>query len=150
VFRGSEQSGQALVEFILVAGVLLLILFGVTQFGLAMNATNDETHLASMVARYASVNYNPGGGGQSLSAWAKAQADNTIAGSGTVCISFPNGTANIGDPVKVVVSGTMNWQPVYGLAQLFNVSLPAATSTLAGSAVMRLEATPTIYTAGCA
>jgi Flp pilus assembly protein TadG len=145
----SEESGQALVEFLLVAGLLLFILFGVTQFGLALNAANDETHLANEVARYAAVNFNPATGGQSLTAWAKAQADNTISGNAQICVSFPNGTSNVGDPVKVVVSGTMNWQPIYGLAQFLKVGLPAASSTIAGSAVMRLEAPPSVYAAGC-
>jgi Flp pilus assembly protein TadG len=147
--RHVDEAGQALVEFLLVAGLLLFVLFGVTQFGLALNAANDETHLANEVARYASVNFNPAPNGQSLAAWAKGQADNTISGSAQICISFPNGTSNIGDPVRVVVSGTMNWQPIYGLAQFLNVGLPAAQSTLSGSAVMRLEASPSVYTAGC-
>ena len=138
-----------MVEFALVAVLLLLLIFAITQFGLAMNTSNDETHLANEVARYATVNYNPSTGGQSLSAWAKAQGDtNMISGGGQICISFPSGTSNIGDPVQVVVSSTMNWQPLYGLSQLVGGALPAS-STISGSAVMRLEAQPSVYSAGC-
>jgi hypothetical protein len=147
--RAADERGQGLVEFALIAPLLLLLVFGITQFGLALNASNDETQLASVVARYAAVNYNPASGSQSLSAWAKAQADTTIVSSGgQVCISFPNGTTNIGDPVQVIVSTTMNWQPLYGISRLIGGSIPAST-TISGSAVMRLEASPSVYSAGC-
>jgi Flp pilus assembly protein TadG len=151
--RAIEESGQALVEFALVATVLLLIVFGITQFGLALNTANDETQLASEVARYASVNYNPAPSGTSLATWAKAQADTSmLASGGQICISFPNGTSNIGDPVKVVVKTTMNWQPLSALASLAHSSFSPST-TLSGSAVMRLEAqpSPSVYTStsGC-
>ena len=146
--HAADERGQATVELALVAVLLLLLVFGITQFGLALNASNDETQLASVVARYAAVDYNPASG-QSLAAWAKAQADSTIVSSGSqVCFSFPNGTSNIGDPVQVVVKTTMNWQPLHGLSRLVGGAIPS-TTTLQGSATMRLEATPTIYSAGC-
>lgn len=136
-------------EFALVSVVFFLLLFGVTQFGLALNSANDETHLANELARYATVNYNPAPNGQSLSSWVKAQGDNSfVSGGGTICVSFPNGTSTIGDPVKVVASTTFNWQPVSGLSALLGGAIPAS-STVSGSAVMRLEAAPTVYSAGC-
>jgi Flp pilus assembly protein TadG len=139
----AAEEGQALVEFALVLPVLLLVLFGITEFGLALNTANDETHLANEVARYATVNQNPANGGQSLAAWAKSQADsNFLASGGSVCISFPNDTSNIGDPVKVSVSAKVNWMPI--------LKLGVTSTTVSGSAVMRLEATPSIYSAGCA
>jgi Flp pilus assembly protein TadG len=147
--RAAEETGTALVEFALVSVVFFTLLFGITQFGLALNSANDETHLANEVARYAAVNYNPAPNGQSLPAWAKAQADNTIiSGGGQVCISFPNGTSNIGDPVKVVVSTTISWQPVAAISSIVGGAIPS-TSTVSGSAVMRLEAMPSVYSAGC-
>jgi Flp pilus assembly protein TadG len=147
--RAADERGQATVEMALVSVLLLLLVFGITQFGLALNATNDETQLASVVARYAAVNYNPASGGQSLAAWAKTQADSTIVSSGgQVCFSFPNGTSNIGDPVQVIVKTTMNWQPLYGLSRLVGGGIPAST-VIQGKATMRLEAPPTAYGAGC-
>jgi Flp pilus assembly pilin Flp len=147
--RAAEEDGVAMVEFALVATVLMLLVFGITQFGLALNAANDETQLAGEVARYAAVNYNPATGGQSLSAWAKAQGNPTIvAGGATICISFPNGSSNIGDPIKVVVNTTLHWQPLYGISRLVGGTIPA-TSTISSQAVMRLEAPPTVYSAGC-
>lgn len=142
------ERGQTLVEFALVLPLLLLVIFGITQFGLALNSVNDETHLANEAARYASVNYNPGGA-QSLLAWVKSQADTTIGSSGgQICISFPNGTSNPGDPVQVSVTENFNWQPLYGISQLVGGGIPASTS-ISGKAVMRLEASPSAYSAGC-
>ena len=148
--RLAAEDGVAMVEFALVSVVLLLLVFGITQFGLALNDSNDETQLASEVARYAAVNYNPATGGQSLPAWAKAQATtNILSSGGQICISFPNGTSNIGDPVKVIVSSTIHWQPLYGLSRLVAGGALPATTTISGQAVMRLEAPPSVYSAGC-
>ena len=146
----SEQSGQAAVEFALVAVVLLLLVAGLAQFGLALNTVNNETDLASVAARYAAVNTNPGTTqGKTLPQWIKAQADTTPLSTGSkVCITFPNGTSNVGDPVQVSVSEQFAWQPLNGLATLSRGALPAS-STLTGSATMRLEATPAAYGPGC-
>ncbi len=133
------ERGAVFLEFVLVLPLVLALLFGVAEFGLAVNSQNDQTHLANEVARYAAVNEDPGGG-ESLQAWGKKGADtNFLKGSGTVCISFPNGT-QIGNPVKVEVTSTVKWLPIFKLA---------ATS-VQSTAYMRLEALPTKYTAGCA
>jgi hypothetical protein len=43
--------------------------------------------------------------------------------------------------VKVEATSTMKWLPI--------LNLKAATTTLRGTAYMRLEASPTTYKAGC-
>lgn len=146
-----DESGQALVEFALVACLLLLLVFGITQFGLALNTANDETDLASVAARYAAVDNNPGSSqGETLIQWVKSQADTGLLTNGsTVCVSFPNGTSNVGDPVQVSVSARFAWQPLNGLSRVTGGALPAA-STLTGTATMRLESPPSAYSAGCA
>jgi Flp pilus assembly protein TadG len=138
--RAAADDGQALVEFALILPLLLLILFGIAQFGLAYNVTNDDTHLANEVARFAAVNENPGEGGkQSLQSWGKAQADQFALKNGaTICISFPNGS-EIGAPVKVEMKNTVKWLPI----------VPGATMTVTGVAYMRIEAPPSNYGAGC-
>jgi Flp pilus assembly protein TadG len=143
----ARETGQATVEFALVAGVFLLIVFGITQFGLALNTANDETDLASVTARYAAVNYNPSTSGQSLQNWAKAQADTAmLASGGQVCINtfgaVPTGY------VKVTVSTNFNWQPLSALSRLFGGAFPSSSS-ITGSAVMRLEGNPSAYSTGC-
>jgi Flp pilus assembly protein TadG len=143
----AREAGQATVEFALVAGVFLLIVFGITQFGLALNTANDETDLASVTARYAAVNYNPSTSGQSLQNWAKAQADTAmLASGGQVCIQT-NGAVPTGY-VTVTVSTNFNWQPLSALSRLFGGAFPGNFSIM-GSAVMRLEGNPSAYNTGC-
>jgi Flp pilus assembly protein TadG len=140
--RAADSRGAALVEFALVLPILLTLLFGIAQFGLAINSANDETHLANEVARYATVNENPGEGRkESLQEWGRRQADSKALSGQTVCITFPSGTG-FGAPVEVKVTGTINWFPV--------IRLKVARTVIEGKADMRLEHSPSTYTAGCA
>jgi TadE-like protein len=141
---GAGEDGQALVEFVLVLPILLLILFGITQFGLALNGANNETQVANEVARYATVNQDPSPT-KTLAAWGKSQIDSHALSGQEVCISFPNGTSNIGDPVEVTVKGKIWWLPIK-LQGVTNVAVE-------GKADMRLETQPTsaaIYGKECA
>src|SRR5690242_3027793 len=54
-----DQRGVAVVEFALVVGPLLLIVFGILDFGRALNYYNDVTQLAGQGARFAAVNQEP-------------------------------------------------------------------------------------------
>ena len=138
----AESRGAALVEFALVLPILLVLLFGIAQFGLAINSANDETHLANEVARYATVDENPAAAkSESLQEWGKKQADSKALTGQTVCISFPNGTG-FGAPVEVKITGTINWFPV--------LRLKVARTVIEGKADMRLERAPSAYKAGCA
>jgi hypothetical protein len=148
---GADESGQAVAEFAIVAVLLCLLVFGITQFGQAFNTANDETHLADMAARYAAVNYNPSTSGQSFIAWVKAQGGTSFSKNGTICISFPNNTSNVGDPVKIVAkSSSFSLQPLTALFQVAHKAGLPTPITIQGQAVMRLEAAPTVYGAGCA
>jgi hypothetical protein len=133
--RVRDEGGQALVEFALLLPIFLILMFGTAEFGLALNTTNDETHLANEVARYVSVNYDPAQG-KSLVTWAKEQADsNFLLSNGQICITFPNGNANVGEPVEVIARTKMSWIPL----------LPKGVqgrTELKGRAVMRIEAPP--------
>jgi Flp pilus assembly protein TadG len=142
-----RDEGVALVEFALVLPVLILLLFGIIDFGKAFNYWIDQTHMANTGARYAVVNKNPGGG--SLQEYIRSLSDTgELRNGGTtsvpsavqVCISFPSG-ATVGQPVRVTTSVTYNWLPVLGLG--------ATSSTITASATMRLETVPTVYSAGC-
>lgn len=142
------ESGVALVEFAFVAPLLFLLLFGMLEMGKAFNYWNDATHLANEGARWAVVNRVPSGG--SLQRYIQQQADTTELRNGgggevpspaKVCIEFPTGSTEIGEPVKVSVSFNYKWLPILGLG--------ATTSTLAATSTMRLEQTPTAYGAGC-
>ena len=86
--RLRSDGGAALAEFTLVLPVLLLVLFGIIDFGKALNYYIDQTHIASTTARYAAVNVNPGGG--PLQAWAKTLADSAeLRNGGTSSVASP-------------------------------------------------------------
>ena len=146
--RFTDERGASLVEFALVLPLLLLLLFGLLDFGKAFNYWNDETHLAAEGARWAVVNSNPGGS-QSLQQYIQQQADSAeLRGLATVCVSFPNNpdtgsSGQVGDPVTVTVRSRYSWLPfVSSRAGL------SPTTTIQGTATMRLEALPTSYSAG--
>jgi len=144
--RLRDDRGQAVVEAALVLPILLLILFGITQFALALNSANDQTHIANEIARYATVNENPGGA-ESLQAWGKKQADNGEEAKGTICISFPNGSSKPGDPVKVEFKSQIHWLPG---GKSVNDALKGLTNfPITATATMRLEQSPSKYSAGC-
>jgi len=155
-----EDKGVALVEFALVAPILLVILLGILDFGKAFNYWIDQTQLASAGARWAVVNAAPGVCSDGTSAltlqqYIQCQADTrelrnggttSLPAKAKVCITFPPVTGHasplIGDPVRVTVTSGYRWLPLIGK----KLSVP--TTTLTGEATMRLEALPT-YTAGC-
>jgi Flp pilus assembly protein TadG len=152
-----RQDGQALPEFALVLPVLVLVLFAILDFGKAFNYWNDATHIAAEGARYAAVNGKPYPGSPgSLQAQLLAEGDTSELRSGgtesvdsapQVCLSFPsptdptatNPTPHRGDPVRVTMTFEYSWLPVLDLG----------STSITSSAVMRLETTPTTYSAGC-
>ena len=147
-----REDGQALAEFALVFPILIVVFIGIIHFGKAFNYWNDATHITAEGARYAAVNNkpypaNPG----SLQAQLHAQGDTAELRSGgttdvptpsQVCIDFPTGTAAKGEPVRVRMTFTYDWLPLF--------DLDAASTTITSTAVMRLETAPTNYSAGCA
>lgn len=139
------ERGVAAVEFALLVPVLLLIVLGIGDVGLAINTTNNETQLANQGARLAVVDSNPGYPAVSLQEYIKSQgATGPVQHDAEVCIGFPKTSKNIGDPVEVTVSIDFGW-PVPSLPLIG--ALPSKTIT--GKAVMRLEQTPTAYDEGC-
>ena len=53
--RRNREDGTAVVEFALIVPLLLLIVFGILDFGRALNYLNDSTQLARAGARWAVV-----------------------------------------------------------------------------------------------
>jgi Flp pilus assembly protein TadG len=146
-----DESGQALVEFALILPLLLVLVFGMLDFGKAYNYWIDSTHLSASGARWAAVNKNPGPGA-TLQDSIREQADTAeLKDGGTaavadplqVCISFPDGTSNVGDPVQVTVSAG------YNFLNFLQVQTGVTSKTITGSSTMRLEQPPTNFTEGC-
>jgi Flp pilus assembly protein TadG len=150
----ANESGQALPEFALVLPLLLLLLFGMLDFGKAFNYWIDTTQITAEGARYAAVNRKP----DPLNALSLQQqlqdhgntaelrdgGTNSVAAPAEVCVDFPNTTYNAGDAVRVTMTFTYHWLPFLG-TQIDDLTDTAITST----ATMRLEAAATNYVAEC-
>ncbi len=149
----SSEAGASLVEFVLVLPLLLTLLFGMIDFGKAFNYWIDSTQITSEGARFAAVNRKPDPlNGLSLQQQLREQGNtaelrnggtDSVVAPAQVCVEFPNGTSNPGDPVLVRMTFVYHWLPFVG--DRVDVANTSVTST----AVMRLEAVPTNFTAGC-
>jgi Flp pilus assembly protein TadG len=142
--RLAGEDGQALVEFAIVATVLLFIVIGILYFGRFFNYMLDQTHLANVGARYAAVGQNPGcppSGTcsystlaqyvQSLTEPGELQSGSTdVPQKATVCIKLPAGSSGSqGDPVEVDVTAKYHFLPFLKVTDI----------TVTETATMRLE-----------
>jgi Flp pilus assembly protein TadG len=150
---GRREDGAVLVEFALVLTPLLLIIFGFLQFGIALNAKIDATHLTAEGARYIAVNQNPGlseSPATSMQNYIRGRANTDYLKGATVCIEYPTNPATstsgkVGDPVRVTMARTYSIVPIVGNQLVPNI----ASLNVTGETTMRLEALPTKVTAGC-
>jgi hypothetical protein len=154
--RVKGERGVVMVEFAFVLPLLLTLVFGIMDFGRALNYWIYQTHLSSEGARYALVNTWPGcplntagicgsvSGTTSLQRFIHDSVDTAELLNGVkVCIdvgvnSVPAPIA--GDPVKVTVSYPFKW---LGFFKGFG------TTTIGNAATMRLEVKPTHFNSGC-
>jgi Flp pilus assembly protein TadG len=158
--RFRADSGQALVELAFVLPIIMLILFGIIDFGLALNNFNGDTNLVNLAVRTASVmgasttNTTAQCGGvakTTLLAYVQCEATATGAPTPTyVCFSDNGGFANTnttltsGDPLKVKVSSTFGWMRILTGGDSYVKGLGASlSSTISASATMRIEASGT-------
>jgi len=144
------ESGAVVVEFALVLPIFLLLLLGMFDFSKAFNYWIDGTHLSHEGVRYAAVGKNPGPG-TTLAESIKDRADTdelknggtSVSGPVKVCVSFPDGTSRVGDPVEVDVEFT------YEFLGYVNRMVPGLTSkTVTNTSTMRIERAPT-FSAHC-
>ncbi|MGO9901065.1 MAG: TadE/TadG family type IV pilus assembly protein [Solirubrobacteraceae bacterium] len=153
------QNGQALIEFTLVAPLLLVILFAIFDVASALNYLNDETNLANVVARYGSVIGNQssppsctvsGSGGQSYTTdsgyaddvWGFVKCEATsdssaLANAVGVCVTDENDpTAPAwasGDALKITV------EYPYNFLKIISGVVGKSYVTLSSNATMMLE-----------
>lgn len=147
--KRTSEAGTAVVEFALIVPLLLLIVFGILDFGRALNYWVDTTHLASEGARLAAVDRVPDGAA-SLQEYIRERADTqelrdggsqSIADPLEVCVTSLGD--EVGDPVEVQVRTTYHWIPLLG------TQLDSATTTITGTATMRREALADNVSTGC-
>jgi Flp pilus assembly protein TadG len=148
-----HEDGQALVELAIVIPFVLLLLFGIIDFGLALNTKNSDTNLANLAARQVSVigtGANPKCNGTTettLANWVTCMAPATGATSPSVCVAdtagaTPSSTYAAGDPIEVRVTSSFGW------VKLLTGQVSSLKSTIGGSATMRMEAAPTSANSG--
>ena len=137
-----------LVEFALLAPLLLLIVVGIIQFGVALNYWLDLQRIANQGARWAVVNHYPGcprSGPDAPCAPTLQQylASDSVAGGlnpdVVICFEEMNGTpsgATVGDPVTVRLTTEFDFVPIVG---------KVGSVELTGAATMRVEHEPTRY-----
>ena len=121
--RRSER-GTALVEFALIAPLLFLLLFGIVDFGRALDYYNQVTQLAGQGARAAAVNRLPDGsqippspaGDTAIQSQLATQytAQPELKSGIVVCITQV--PAQVGDPVTIKVKYHFKFLPLVGLA----------------------------------
>jgi TadE-like protein len=115
-----DERGTALVEFALIAPFLFLLLFGIIDFGRALNYYNQVTQLAGQGARAAAVNRMPDGtaitsGSALQNQLVQFTGQPELKNGEVVCIEAPLPT-QVGQPVTVKVSYQFHFLPLIGLA----------------------------------
>lgn len=144
--RVGEQ-GQALVELAFVIPLVVLFLFGIIDFGLALNQKNAETNVANVAVREAAVMSSTsatvtcaGTGYTTLGAWANCEATTAGEPVSNVCVGdvkngTPSSTYNPGDPIEVESTSTFHW------LKLLSGESGGLTTTIGANATMRYEGT---------
>ena len=135
-----NERGTAVVEFALVVLPLCLIIFGILDFGRALNYYNDVTQLAGQGARAAAVNQNVDGlpADSTFQAKLAAEADSPeMTNKVQVCIqTLPTA---VGQPVTVSVKYRFH----------FNAIVAKIPITLRSTQSMRSEVPTPTYNATC-
>ncbi|MEV0267325.1 TadE/TadG family type IV pilus assembly protein [Hamadaea sp. NPDC050747] len=141
--RHSDR-GAAAVETALLVPVLLLILFGVIDFGRLLNAQITLTEAAREAAR--SQTLNPTDNRATNASTAQSRANLLAQNIGTVTVnsgasSFCTPSAGAGDDAKVVLSHQFKWvTPVGALGSFFGGGGYGANLDLSATGVMPCRA----------
>lgn len=104
--RGSAprggQAGQSVVEFAMMATVLLLILFGVLDLGRCFYTYIGLTNAAREAARYGALNSGAATSAQAAKEYTSADGGNLSGCASALAFTAP--TVPAGEPYKVTVS----------------------------------------------
>ena len=137
------EQGQTLVEFALILPILLVLVIGIFDFGQAFNYKNDLNFLANTAARYAEVNQCTGcpattPTSNTIASYVKSTASTTqLSDNVSITFCLPNGTSNVGDPLKVSASTSLPW-----LVNTKLPGLPTGTFSLSSTATVRILQAP--------
>jgi Flp pilus assembly protein TadG len=145
ILKLKSDRGQALVELAFVLPLVLLLLFGIIDFGLAYNTKNSDTNLANLAARSLSV-LGPTGvescGGVATEPTVLAWMDCVAAANGetkpnVACVQDTSTTTYAaGDALEVEIKTPFSWFGVLGENGGFG-------TTISASATNRIEVSMT-------
>ena len=122
-----SEKGQSIVEFALVLPILVMLLFGIIDFGRIFHTYLAIDHASREAARTASIGENDA----TIVSTAVASASSIHLTAGQVAVS-PGGTKSSGSDVTVTITYPINFlTPV--------VSNLTGPITLSSSTVMRME-----------
>lgn len=138
--RSRDERGAAAVEFALILPLLVLLLFGISQFGLTFSQWLQLEHAAREGARWGSLGNEIGTvtGAQSIKGKVYAAAPGLsprLADANITVAPDPSGGANQGSPVTVTVTYAT---PVLPFMQTF-FGGTGPTMDLRASAVQLIE-----------
>jgi len=128
--NGSSR-GQTLVEFALVFPIIIILLFGIIDFGLMLSNRITLQHAVREGARYAAVH----DGCTDIQDRTKERAGNAIPDATKVSVSYEDNPAPGGSTVKV--SAPFDWKFLF-LSRFGVVGIPGHVS---GEAMLELEVT---------
>jgi Flp pilus assembly protein TadG len=155
--RGLARSerGTAVVEFALIAPLLFLLIFGIVDFGRALDYYNQLTQLSGQGARAAAVNRNPDG--TALSTANHYSIQQQLATTYTkqpelrsgILVCIKHVPLNPGDYVTVQTKYHFNFLPLVGAAAhaLGGLTLSSTQTERAETAPVDTNGNPT-YAAG--
>jgi Flp pilus assembly protein TadG len=124
-----SERGATLVEFAILAPLLVALLLGIVEFGWLFSQNVDVRHGAREAARLAATDY-----GDENAIVAETCDRMDIAGTAAVTVELTRNGATIGDVVTVTVDATPT-----SLTGFFDAILP---TTLDSTVETRLEQTP--------
>ena len=122
-----NEKGASAVEFALILPILIMLVFGIFQFGIAYNNYIALTHAAREGARLAAVNMDEIEG----IAWFENRVRESAPSVTIESITLSGQDGDIGDPVAVTVTG-----------EVLNIEIPLVGSwpvQLSSTATLRLE-----------
>ena len=122
-----SEKGASAVEFALILPILVILVFGIVQFGIAYNNYIALTHAAREGARLAAVNMDET---ESIE-WFENRVRESAPSVTIESIALSGQDGNIGDPVSVTVTG-----------EVLNIEIPLVGSwpvQLTSTATLRLE-----------
>jgi Flp pilus assembly protein TadG len=133
---GAREHGQSLVEFVLVLTPLLLVFFGIIEFGLVMFDKVTVVNDAREAVRLASVN---DASGKTLLGDAPAGSSLTFSCATDPNSGNPSGAYNVGDMVTAHVTY------VHSFFFPLISTIVGGSINLSSNATMSLEAQPTNF-----